>query len=221
MWPMSLTLASAVRPSAIATPPATLAVAGIRGGLGRELAYQALQRNHLSVLGLVRANELDADVRVPYRGGWLSTDADAAAALRPMRGEHLSLAALDAPPPAYDGLVLCMSSKPFSADDSADATADILARMPSSCRHVVLVSAHGVGDSIRGANVGIRAMRAWYLRDTYGAKAEQERLVEALQSRVHTTVLRPKVLSYGHVPFNTIYTRRQDLAARILDAMEL
>jgi hypothetical protein len=64
----------------------------------------------------------------------------------------------------------------------------------------------------------IRAMEAWYLKDTYEAKRQQEELVRSLTQE--TLILRPRVLSHEPVPLNPIAVARCDLAARILDWVE-
>lgn len=53
------------------------------------------------------------------------------------------------------------------------------------------------------------------LKDEYKAKRQQEQILYGMD--VDTLVLRPKVLSYGHIPFNTIFTTRKDLAREIIE----
>jgi nucleoside-diphosphate-sugar epimerase len=196
----------------------SIAVAGIRGGLGRELASQALSHD-MRVIGLVRPTEVTETIRHPVRRGWLSASADDAATAEVIRDTRLSLHALDRPSPNYDALILCMSGQPFDSHDTMyESTVSICRLLPRSCKHIVLVSAHGVGESIRQSNVGIKVMRGWYLRETYSSKERQEMFVAGLEG-VTTTILRPRVLSYGHIPFNTISTRRQDLAQQILHSV--
>lgn len=197
----------------------TVAIAGIRGDLGRELCYQALQRD-ATVVGLVRPSEVHATIQVPCRRGWLDKDMLADVAMPVVASARLTLVDLKSDAPAYDQLVLCMGTGPFQPDATYDSFESIMANLPRQCRHIVLVSAHGVGDSIQDANAGIRVMRSLYLRSEYRSKLKQEDFLAQLDDEVDVTVLRPRVLSYGHVPFNTIYTRRQDMAARILDHLE-
>ena len=171
----------------------------------------------MSVIGLVRQNEVTATIRYPVRRGWLSESPEDAAEAEVIRDNRLSLRPFDMASLHYDALVLCMSGKPFDSDDSMYAsTAAICRSLPRSCKHVLLVSAHGVGDSIRQSNVGIKVMRSWYLRESYSSKEQQETLVGGLPG-VKRTILRPRVLSYDHIPFNTISTRRKDLARDILE----
>jgi hypothetical protein len=115
----------------------------------------------------------------------------------------------------YDALVIALSGAPFAGDNSTLVVRDLCATLPPTCRAVCLVSAHGVGDSLGGAGAAIQAMSAWYLKDTYAAKAAQERLVGALA--VPTLILRPRVLSHAPVPLNPFSTTRAHLAERILE----
>ena len=188
----------------------TVAVAGIRGGLGRELAAQALDRG-MHVVGLVRPGTTSDPVYAPNRQGWLSDTRVEPTLSSPELVLHETSEWVN-----YDALVLCMSGRPFREDTSAEATEEICARLPPACGRVVLVSAHGVGSSRAESNLGIRVMADWYLKETYTAKERQEAIVRGLRG-VETRILRPKVLSFGHVPLNTIYTRREDLAGPILD----
>lgn len=191
----------------------TIAVAGARGGLGRELVAQAVDRGY-SVIGIVRDENASQPIFRPCRVGWLD---EFVPNTQPVRGDIVLQSAPSTM--TYDALILSMSGKPFSKDDSVKTTRALLDSLPLQCRDVVLVSAHGVGDSIDDANVGIRIMRSAYLRQTYAAKQVQETLVNALDPTVRTRILRPKVLSYGPIPWNTIATPREVLAHDILNQL--
>lgn len=189
-------------------------VLGAHGGLGRELVEQCVARNW-SCVALVRR---DDPVRLPSRRGWLNDD-DTPEARRPDDHARYVLPRECAQCPGeLDALVIAVSGRPFSYDGSTDAVRALLETKPETCRRVCLVSAHGVGDSLEGADVGIQAMHAWYLHSTYKAKGEQEALVSALPCE--TLILRPRVLSYQRVPLNPIATTRRALATRILDWAE-
>ena len=185
-------------------------VVGAHGGLGRELVQQCLERGWSPVAFVRRPYD---PVLTPVRRGWLEEDP---LAPRPAPLPHVPLldAYTEACPDDLDALVFAMSGTPFA---SADASTAVVRRLcdtlPRSCARVCLVSAHGVGG---GGNAGIRAMRDWYLRDTYAAKAQQETLVRA--ARPDALVLRPRVLSYGRIPLNPVATPRRELAREILDA---
>lgn len=81
-----------------------------------------------------------------------------------------------------------------------------------------MVSAYGVGDSLKNANIGIQIMSDWYLKDVYKSKNEQEKIVEQLSKS--TLIVRPRALSYGTIPFDSFTTPRQNLATTILNWIE-
>lgn len=186
-------------------------IVGAHGGLGRELVQQTLDRGWTPVPIVRRADPILA----PVRKGWLSPDEDAT-----QQAAELVVPRTVNPtecPGSLDALVFALSGKPFESNgNSTSLVRALCASLPASCRSVSLVSAHGVGDSIREANVGIQVMRSWYLRDTYAAKEEQEDIVANCGAR-RTRVVRPKVLSYSRIPFNPISTPRQALASDLLD----
>jgi nucleoside-diphosphate-sugar epimerase len=189
----------------------TLGVAGIYGGLGRELAVQALERGW-SVLGLT--DDPQRLVREPYRARQLREDVRDR--LPTVRDDRLGLVP-EAEVVHCDALVLSMSTRPFAKDTSHDTVARLCASLPARCRMVSLVSAWGVGDSAAESNLGIRAMRGWYLRDVYASKELQEEAVANLPPRLERVVYRPRVLSYGPLPWLPSATPRRELARRVLD----
>ena len=190
----------------------TVAIAGIQGRLGRELAWQARQRDWTPVgVGVRRP---DDPVLAPVRAGWLSESRRAT--VEPMHGIQLRTAPVT--PAHADALVLCMSGRPFATrEEMAAQTRLVRSLVKTSAPHarVVLVSAHGAGDSLEGSDLGIQVMHSAYLRHTYAAKEDQEEILRA--SERPTLVLRPRVLSHASIPFNPIDTTRADLATEILD----
>lgn len=188
----------------------TIAVCGAHGGLGRELVQQSIEREWKTV-AIVRRPE--APIFKPYRDGWLSDDQkvrtsiSAQGLLTKVSYEDVTI--------HYDALVFALGGKPLQTDTTTATVASMCANLPETCAKVCLVSAHGVGDSLRGADVGIRTMSSWYLRDTYRSKRLQEEIVDELS--VETRIVRPRVLSYGPIPLNPIATSREDLARDILD----
>jgi putative NADH-flavin reductase len=204
-------LAVVAHAAALCSVAYTVGIVGAQGRLGRELVLQTLEERHWHARALVRRP--DEPVLRPSRDGWLREPPGVRA---PLRSDALSVRSVDAPDAleGCDALVLALSGAPFEADTSTAVVRDLCARLPPTCERVCLVSAFGVGDSLRRADPGIRVMDAWYLRDTYAAKHEQEALVRALA--VPQLVLRPRVLSHAPVPLNPIATTREDLARRIL-----
>jgi hypothetical protein len=95
-----------------------------------------------------------------------------------------------------------------------------LNNLPECCQKVILVSAYGVGSSIYEANMGIKLMQSFYLKNVYKSKQLQEDMVNNLPKYIDRRILRPKVLSYGPVPLNSIATPRQQLAKEIIQYIQ-
>ena len=191
----------------------SITVVGAQGHLGRELVAQSLQRQW-TVCGLVRRPQ--EPILYPTRRGWLSPTNDYMATPMPQL-DRLVLTSEVADCADTDAIVIAASARPFAprteVQGQVDAVRELCARAtPDTC--ICLVSAHGAGDSLEGADAGIQFMHAAYLREAYSAKEEQERLVRESGARVR--ILRPRVLSFAPIPFNPISTTREDLARDIL-----
>lgn len=190
----------------------TIAIAGASGGLGRELVYQSLN-NDLDVIGITRSSKT---VTYPYREGGLEETFGRMEIISDPNLSVLQVSDLSGKE-EYDSLVICMSGKPFEMDASHKTCQTLCETLPESCKNICLVSAWGVGDSIKHANPGIVAMKNWYLKSVYESKQIQEEVVtkKSTEKNLPCLVLRPKVLSYG----NTIVpsTPREKLASEILE----
>lgn len=187
-------------------------IVGAHGYLGRELLSQSLERG-ITPLPFVRRND---PIRYPPPLGWLDPKEEDALPFFesiPMYSTNLT-----GPVPAMDGIVFVMSGRPFQKDTTTQVVEHFCSNLPLDCKKVCLVSAWGVGESIEGSNLGIKAMRAWYLKSVYHEKERQERIVSELPAQ--SLILRPKVLSFSTVPLNPISTPRKDVAATILKWME-
>lgn len=190
-------------------------IVGAHGGLGRELVYQCLEKSW-NPIAIVRREK---PIYAPVREGWL--EEESRNELKP-----LSVPIVVNPqtcPSECDALIFAMSGSPFRSVDDSTTTVERLCRsMPVRCRRVCLVSAHGVGDSIENANIGIQLMRSWYLKSTYEEKEKQEEYVRTQlpEWTEPPLILRPKVLSFASIPFNPISTPRREIAERILDWVE-
>lgn len=190
----------------------TVAISGAHGGLGRELVQQSLQKNW-KTLALVRRMD---PIFFPCRSGWLK---DSEETEYSMCDSNLTKVMYDdLNEYEFDAIVFALGSKPFKEDTTTGIVNDICTNLPKSCDKVCLVSAYGVGDSITNANIGIQIMSDWYLKDVYQSKYDQEKIVEKLP--ISKLIIRPRALSFGKIPFNTIATARQDLASSILDWIE-
>lgn len=187
-----------------------VAVSGAHGRLGRELIYQSLERRWDSV-GFSR-RPMDPLFR-PNRQGFLS---EATRFRTPMRAPGLNVVPYGHNV-SFEALVFCVSGRPFEEDDSDRVVADLCKNLPSSCQKVCLVSAYGVGDSLPGSNLGIRAMESWYLRDVYASKRRQEMLVSAIPHPVEVLIVRPRALSNIQLRLSPNSISRKDMAREILD----
>lgn len=194
----------------------TIAIVGAHGGLGRELVYQSLQKKY-SVKAVVRR---DDPIMRPVRSGWLSPRTMSA---KEIHHHNLTTVLYDDTKFSelcFDSIVFALSGKPFQVDESHRLVRQICDTLPSQCKKICLVSAFGVGSSIQGANMGIRAMQSWYLKDVYASKEIQEATVARFMSEKDVLILRPKVLSYDEISFNPTSTTRKNLASQILTFCE-
>ncbi len=191
-----------------------LAIAGAHGGLGRELVRQGLDKGW-NVNAFVRKERLTDPIYTPVRLGWLNEAFSSNDEIRDVRLQVLTYSKDEV---CCDAVVICLSGIPFQPDDTTAIVDNLVRNLSADCRALCLVSAHGVGDSIIGADIGIQVMRGWYLQPTYGAKQRQEEMVTSLANEnFNVLILRPRVLSYARIPLNPISTTRQDLAKSILD----
>ena len=78
----------------------------------------------------------------------------------------------------YEHIVFTTSAKPFKEDYSDRLMSKIIQDLPKSCKTITLISAYGVGDSLKNKDVAIKAMNDWYLRDVYRVKNEQEKMLD-------------------------------------------
>lgn len=191
----------------------TVAIAGANGGLGRELTVQSLERDW-NVLAATRRPE--DGIMTPTRNAWL--DEGSGSGVKIPNNTRLKVVDYtEIMKSKYDALVISLGGKPFMVDNSDIIVKSLCENVPRSCKCACLVSAYGAGDSLDEANAGIRVMNSWYLRDVYRSKNKQEDYVNALCESVETLVLRPRVLSYGPVPFNDVAIPREEFAERILN----
>tara|TARA_X000000950_G_scaffold269473_2_gene348154 strand:+ start:213 stop:860 length:648 start_codon:yes stop_codon:yes gene_type:complete len=190
-----------------------IAVAGAQGGLGRELIYQSIDKK-LDTIALVRRP--NDPIYEPFRNGWL--DDKSSSKQVKITSAYLNVCDINKPiEKHFDALVMTLGEKPFTEDNSDIITLNLLKKLPKNCKKICLVSAQGVGDD-KDANLGITAMRLAYLKNVYRAKEIQEKLVNNVNNKnnVKTLIIRPRVLSYGNIPFNKIAVPREKLANDIL-----
>lgn len=193
-----------------------ICIIGGSSGLGRELIYQGLQKPGLSIVALTNNKD---KICKPYRGGGLKLDDNNPEIIESnklTKDIYSNYFKYDT-----ENLIFTTGSKPFEYDYSDSITKQLLLFNYTNLKNIVLVSADGVGDSLKESNLGIKIMNNWYLKDVYRSKNNQEKIIkdysmEHPQTRI--TILRPKVLSYG----KNIYKAksRQQLAFEILEEID-
>lgn len=184
-------------------------VIGASSSLGREIIFQGINDFNYNILGITNSPE---KVCIPYRGSGLDDKSDKIL----IKDKKLKLYNYLDIIPNYDALVFTTGGTAFEKNDYSDKiTEKFLNNLPKSCKSVSLISAFGVGDSIKGANLGIVSMRNWYLKDVYRAKENQEYLLNNFERNIKKNIYRPKVLSYGDTSFDSI--PREVLAKEILN----
>lgn len=188
----------------------TVGVLGAQGALGREVVSQCLDRGWTVYAYVRRPSE---PILSPVRRGWLSPDTLAVRASHPIASDRLRvLDSSEGIEGTETALVSVMSGRPFvDATETVDLFRDACERLDPTTSRVCLVSAYGVGDSIEGANLGIQVMRDWYLHGTYAAKEEQETYLRTAWNGTYV-ILRPRVLSYEPIPFNSVARTRSSVA---------
>ena len=190
-----------------------LCIVGGSSGLGRELIFQGLSKN-LDILALSNDNK---DIYIPYRNGGLK-DKTKKTNNNVIINANLKCDVYgNVKKYNYTNLIFTTSGTSFTKDYSDKLTKFFLKDISKECRQIILISAYGVGDSFKNLDVGYNIMNNWYLKDVYRAKNEQEYIINNLPKdlNIKTTIIRPKVLSYGKNIYNA--KSRQKLANEILN----
>ena len=195
-----------------------LCVVGASSGLGKELVYQASSNRNNTVLALTTKPFLTTPCRIN--------------SFTEIRNQPLYVTNKvvkenywkDLSTFNYEHIVFTTGAKPFKDDYSDTLMCKILQKLPDSCKTLTLVSAYGVGNSLKKNELAIVAMNNWYLDDVYRAKNEQEKMINYNMFKnkypnLKTFILRPRALSYGKTLLTSI--PRQDLAGYILDQLEI
>tara|TARA_A100001015_G_C14953064_1_gene697561 strand:- start:343 stop:990 length:648 start_codon:yes stop_codon:yes gene_type:complete len=196
-----------------------LCVIGSTSGLGKELVYQSTVERNMSVLALSGTSK---PLTIPCRENSFEEINSQPIFNNPnIKKDNYwkSLKNYE-----YENIVFTTSAKPFKEDYSDRLLVKILADLPKSCKHLILISAYGVGDSLNENELGINVMNKWYLKDVYRSKNNQENILDldifkTKYPELKTTILRPKALSYGKTILPSI--PREQLAKDILDKIDL
>ena len=187
-----------------------LCVVGGSSGLGKELIYQALEKNN-KVLALT--NNPDK-VTLPFRFGGLEEKYIGKKILNNnlVKDNYDNFNEYN-----FKNIIFTIGGTAFKNDYSDILTENILKNYKNNLDNIILISANGVGDSLSSSNFGIKIMNDWYLRDVYRAKNKQELLVNNYKnenSKTQITILRPECLAYGKNVYNCV--SRENLAKKIL-----
>lgn len=191
-----------------------LCVVGGKSGLGRELVYQCISSNN-KVLALTNNSY---EINYPYRGAGLDKkNIDNVIKSNKLKVDIYN----NFKKYKFDNLVFTLGAGPFQSDYSDEITEMILTNLNHKIDQIILMSAYGVGDSIKKSNLGIKVMDSIYLRDTYRAKNNQEKLISdfAKKNNINTFIIRPKGLSYG--PNLYSIKSREQQAKEILEYLYL
>ena len=186
-----------------------ICVVGAGSGLGREIVYQGLKNKNFKVLALTGKNKA---IYEPFRGDGFNDIADTSPIIdTKLKIDNYWKNITD----DYENIIFCTGCGPFERDYSDGLMEKILINLSPKCKSISLVSAYGVGESLKKSNVGIEIMNSWYLKDAYRAKNEQEKFLESFNGNIKKNLYRPKALSYGNTFLES--TSRFDLACEILD----
>ena len=187
-----------------------ICIVGASSGLGKELIYQSTNKSDIEIIALSNSyKEFEIPCRVDSFQEPFDYQKETFEDPSIIRGNYWeNINDLN-----YDHLILTTGAKPFEKDYSDELTQKFIDNLSTKCKSISLISAYGVGDSLNAYEPGISIMNAWYLKDVYRAKNNQENLLNQLDD-VSIKIYRPKALSYGKTLLNSI--SRQKLAQIIL-----
>lgn len=185
-----------------------LCIVGGNSGLGKEIVYQAIYDYNTTVLSL--SNKVKTS-SIPCRVNSFNEIQNPEIFTHPNLANDCywnDITKFD-----YHHIIFTTSAKPFENDYSDILMKKFLENISSSCKSITLVSAYGVSETLKKSNLGIKVMNAWYLKDVYRAKNEQEKMLKNI--KISKFIVRPKALSYGKTTYLESQSR-QDLANDIL-----
>lgn len=188
-----------------------ICVVGGTSGLGKEIIYQGILDKNKKILALSGSS---SPITVPYRSNSFENKQK-----KQQIFDHPNLKTdnywTNVFDYNYDHIIFSTGCQPFEKDYSDELMCKLLMQLPKSCKSITLISAFGVGESIKESNLGITIMNNWYLKDAYRAKNEQEKILNNYKYPIIKKIFRPKALSYGNTTLESI--SRQKLAQTILE----
>lgn len=197
----------------VISSPYKICIVGASSGLGKELIYQSTNKSDIEIIALSNSyKELEIPCRVDSFQEPSNYQKETFQDPTILRGNYWeNINDLN-----YDHLILTTGAQPFEKDYSDELTQKFIDNLSTKCKSISLISAYGVGDSLNLYEPGISIMNAWYLKDVYRAKNNQENLLNQFNSLndVSIKIYRPKALSYGKTLLNSI--SRKKLAEIIL-----
>ena len=191
-----------------------ICVFGATSGLGKELVYQSALDYNVSVLAMSGTNK---PVTVPCRVNSFQEIKNQPPFFNPnVKRENYwrDITKYD-----FENAIFTTGAAPFEDDYSDKLLTKVITNLPKSCKQIVLVSAYGVGDSLKKNDIGINIMNNWYLKSAYEAKNNQEEIlnmdiIKKKYPDLKVKIFRPRALSYGATTLPSI--TREDLAKQIL-----
>lgn len=170
-------------------------IAGITSGLGREIAYQScIETNNPDIYITGQCTEsMHQKLMVPCRNGGFE-EMDTHKYFSSPRIKLYKFTDSIEKFNNYDALILSMSAyNSKDSDFSDDITLKLLQNLPSSCKTIILISAHGVNN--------LKIFKEKNLNNTtfysiYKSKINQESYLSLIKNS-NILILRPKILSFG------------------------
>jgi hypothetical protein len=178
-----------------------LCVVGGSSGLGKELIYQGTKERQLNVLSLTSSIN---SITVPCRENNFIKIKNA----KTFKHPYLTIDNYwkDISRHSYTNLIFSTCSKPFENDYSDSLMKKILEFLPNNCQSIHLISLCKKNK-----------INQWYLKDSYRAKKEQEKILKKYQCKLNIHIYRPNCLIYEKEKKISKSITRQKLANEILD----
>jgi len=192
-------------------------IAGITSGLGREIAYQScIETNNPDIYITGQCTEnMHQTLMVPCRnGGFEETNTN-----KYFSSPRIKLYKFTDSIEKfndYDALILSMNAHNSNdCDFSDEITLTLLQNLPSSCKTIILISAHDVNN--------LKVFKEKNLNNTtfyniYKSKINQESYLSLIK-KSNILILRPKILSFGrdkNIDNHPSHISRKLLAKKII-----
>ena len=191
-----------------------LCVVGGSSSLGREIIYQSIDYDN----NIIALTNNPNKIKIPYRGRGLEDNSNNNKII--YSSNLLTDKYSNYNKYNFDKIIFTLGGTAFENDYSDIITEDIINNYKNTIDQIILISANGVGDSLKNSNIGIKIMNNWYLKDVYRAKNKQEEIIKNYNKKNKNctiNIIRPIVLTYGENIYNGL--SREKLAQKILDTL--